>query len=118
MQLVIFLQLCKSVAPQVNLQMMCQWFFTSQFYEGVLDLVLVCASKLDPRNVGFDYYKNKEPGEDSEGYQAFLKRYFTTGELCAYILCILPIGGVGFLRYVQYWPPQSCATRCTLVVSL
>lgn len=68
------LQLCKSVAPQVNLQMMCQWFFTSQFYEGVLDLVLVCASKLDPKNVGFDYYKNKEPGEDSEGYQAFMKR--------------------------------------------
>jgi hypothetical protein len=54
--------------------MMCQWFFTSQFYEGVLDLVLVCASKLDPKNVGFDYYKNKEPGEDSEGYQAFMKR--------------------------------------------
>ena len=90
----ICLQLCKSVAPQVNLHMMCQWFFASQFYEGVLDLVLVCASKLDPRNVGFDYYKNKEPSEDSEGYQAFLKRYFATKELCAYVLYILPIGGV------------------------
>ncbi|KAJ4448862.1 hypothetical protein ANN_00253 [Periplaneta americana] len=68
------LQLCKSVAPQVNLQMMCQWFTASQFYEGVLDLALVWASKLDPKNVGLHYYKNKEPAEDSEGYEAFAKR--------------------------------------------
>ena len=61
---------------------MCQWFFASQFYEGVLDLVLVCASKLDPRNVGFDYYKNKEPSEDSEGYRAFLQRYFAMRAVC------------------------------------
>jgi nuclear pore complex protein Nup155 len=70
----IFIQLCKSVAPQVNLQMMCQWFISSQFYEGVLDLVLLCASKVDPKNVGFHYYKHKEPAEDSEGYQAYIKR--------------------------------------------
>lgn len=68
------LKLCKSVAPQVNLQLMCQWFSTSQFYEGVLDLVLVCACKLDPKNVGLHFYKNKEPPEDSEGYQAYIKR--------------------------------------------
>ncbi|XP_033607158.1 nuclear pore complex protein Nup155 isoform X2 [Cryptotermes secundus] len=68
------LQLCKSVAPQVNLQMMCQWFFSSQFYEGVLELALVYASKVDPKNVGFHFYKNKEPAEDTEGYQAYIKR--------------------------------------------
>lgn len=72
--ILICLQLCKSVAPQVNLQMMCQWFFSSQFYEGVLELALVYASKVDPKNVGFHFYKNKEPAEDTEGCQAYIKR--------------------------------------------
>jgi nuclear pore complex protein Nup155 len=54
--------------------MVCQWFYSSQFYEGVLDLALVYASKVDPKNVGFHYYKNKEPTEDSEGYRAYMKR--------------------------------------------
>jgi nuclear pore complex protein Nup155 len=67
--------------------MMCQWFFTSQFYEGVLDLVLVCASRLDPNNVGFHYYKNKEPAEDREGYEAYIKRYFATREQCLHSIC-------------------------------
>jgi hypothetical protein len=86
---------------------MCQWFFASQFYEGVLDLVLVCASKLDPRNVGFDYYKKKEPGEDSEGYQAFLKRYFATREQCAYVPHILPVGGFEFLCFCSGLPTTA-----------
>jgi nuclear pore complex protein Nup155 len=69
-----WLQLCRSVAQQANLHIMCQWFSSSQFYKGVLDLTLVCASKVDPKNVGLHYYKNKEPAEDTEGYQAYVNR--------------------------------------------
>ncbi|PSN41988.1 Nuclear pore complex protein 155 [Blattella germanica] len=68
------LQLCQSVAPALNLPLICHWFNVSHFYVGILELALTCAAKLDPQNVALHFYKNREPPEDTEGYQAYIKR--------------------------------------------
>lgn len=65
-------QLCKEVAPRLNLSAVCQQFIACQFYLGVLELCLSCAEKVDPNNAALHYYKNNEPIEDQEAYT---KRY-------------------------------------------
>ncbi|XP_014476453.1 PREDICTED: nuclear pore complex protein Nup155 isoform X3 [Dinoponera quadriceps] len=68
------LKLCKKVAPRLNLAAVCQQFVACQFYMGVLELCICCAERIDPNNAASHYYKNNEPQEDNEGYQAFMKR--------------------------------------------
>nr|CAD7455399.1 unnamed protein product [Timema tahoe] len=68
------LELCKNVAPNVNLTLISQWFSSVQYYQGVLELVMVCASRVDPKNVALDFYKNNEPPEDLEGFNALFNR--------------------------------------------
>lgn len=71
----IFAQLCKKVAPRLNLAAVCQQFVACQFYMGVLELCICCAEAIDPNNAASHFYKNNEPQDDNEGYQAFMKRY-------------------------------------------
>ncbi|KAL0269136.1 UNVERIFIED_CONTAM: hypothetical protein PYX00_006963 [Menopon gallinae] len=68
------LELCKEVAPNINLSQICQQFAANQFYIGILQLCSVCAVKQDPKNIALHWYKNKEPAEDIEGYDAYMKR--------------------------------------------
>ncbi|GLG97236.1 Nuclear pore complex protein Nup155 [Gryllus bimaculatus] len=68
------LQLCKEVAPHINLPYICQWFFQSQHYEGILELCVTCALKLDPKDMASHYYNNNEPAGDEEGYRAYVDR--------------------------------------------
>ncbi|OAD62095.1 hypothetical protein WN48_07748 [Eufriesea mexicana] len=68
------LQLCKEVAPRLNLSAVCQQFIACQFYSGVLELCLCCAERVDPNNAALHYYKNNEPIEDQEGRFAYMKR--------------------------------------------
>lgn len=66
--------MCKEVAPRLNIAAVCQQFVTCHFYQGVLDLCICCAQKVDPNNAAVHFYKNNEPPEDQEGNLAYLKR--------------------------------------------
>ncbi|KAL9930126.1 nuclear pore complex protein Nup154 isoform 1-T2 [Glossina fuscipes fuscipes] len=68
------LQLCKDAAPNLPLQNICQQFTLSGFYEGVIELTIACACKIDPEEYGIHYYQSDEPAEDSEGYAAYAAR--------------------------------------------
>ena len=69
-------QLCKEVAPRLNLSAVCQQFVACQFYSGVLELCLCCSERIDPNNAALHYYKNNEPMEDQEGNVAYSKRSY------------------------------------------
>lgn len=68
------LKLCKDVAPRVNLSSVCREFVSCQFYEGVVEISIQCAAKCDPKDIGFHFYKNNQPPEDTVGYQAYAQR--------------------------------------------
>lgn len=69
------LQLCKSVAQNINLHEICREFTFLKAYRAVTDLCLACAQKVDPDNLGERYYKTASQTQDQEGYQAYLRRY-------------------------------------------
>ncbi|KAJ1526290.1 hypothetical protein ONE63_009443 [Megalurothrips usitatus] len=75
------LQLCKEVSPNLNLAAACSKFYSAQWYEGVLQLCVAFATKLDPKDVAVHYYRNGEPNEDTEGCQAFMARMDAYKEL-------------------------------------
>lgn len=68
------LQLCKDAAPNLPLSNICQQFTLANFYQGVIELCAVCASKIDPNGAAIHFYKNHEPPSDQEGYIVFSKR--------------------------------------------
>ncbi|XP_060810852.1 nuclear pore complex protein Nup154 [Amyelois transitella] len=68
------LKLCKDVAPNVNLPLVCSRLVTSGFYSGVVELCVVCASKLDPQNKALHYYKSDQPSQDREGQLLYFRR--------------------------------------------
>lgn len=68
------LQLCKDIAPNMNLTAACQKFIGSQYYHAVIDLCVTCAKKIDTENIAEHYYKNNEPAEDQEGFQHYARR--------------------------------------------
>lgn len=68
------LQLCKDAAPDLPLTNICQQFTAAEYYQGVIELCAVCASKKDPNNAALHFYNNNEPIEDQEGYAAYTTR--------------------------------------------
>ncbi|GJQ73093.1 Nup154 [Trypoxylus dichotomus] len=67
------LELCCTVAPNINLFEICQQFTVLKAYHAVIELCALCAKKIDPENVALHYYKKNEIG-DREGYQFYSKR--------------------------------------------
>lgn len=68
------LQLCKDAAPDLPLTVICQQFTAAKYYQGVVELCAICASKKDPNNAALHFYNNNEPIEDQEGYAAYTTR--------------------------------------------
>ncbi|KAJ6646130.1 Nuclear pore complex protein [Pseudolycoriella hygida] len=68
------LQLCKDAAPNLPLANICQQFTLANFYQGVIELCAICASKIDPNGAALHFYKNNEPPGDQEGYILFSTR--------------------------------------------
>ncbi|KAG8179998.1 hypothetical protein JTE90_020953 [Oedothorax gibbosus] len=68
------LKLCKSIAPNVDLDLMCGLFRSAGFYHGVIELCLCCAQRRDPQGLALHYYKNGEHQDDHHGLQAFTNR--------------------------------------------
>nr|CAA76635.1 Nup154 [Drosophila melanogaster] len=68
------LHMCKEAAPTLPLHSICMQFISADFFEGVIELSAVCASKSDPEEVGVHFYNNGEPADDREGYTCFATR--------------------------------------------
>lgn len=49
-------------------------FTLAKYYQGVIELCAVCASKRDPNNAALHYYSANEPMEDQEGLAAYTLR--------------------------------------------
>ncbi|XP_058056850.1 nuclear pore complex protein Nup154 [Anopheles bellator] len=64
------LQLCKSAAPNLPLDTLCQKFTAAGFYTGVIELCSVCAAKKDPNETALHFYQNDNP----EGFVAYQNR--------------------------------------------
>lgn len=41
---------------------------------GIVELVLECAAKCDPKDMALHYYMTNQPGDDTLGYQAYAQR--------------------------------------------
>ncbi|XP_053623527.1 nuclear pore complex protein Nup154 [Plodia interpunctella] len=68
------LKLCKDVAPNVNLPLVCAKLVSSGFYSGVVELCVACARKLDPQNKALHYYRSLQPSQDREGQLLYYRR--------------------------------------------
>uniref|UniRef100_S4RQG5 Nucleoporin 155 n=1 Tax=Petromyzon marinus TaxID=7757 RepID=S4RQG5_PETMA len=68
------LQLYRLISHQVDLPLVCSQYRHVRFYEGVLELSLGAAERLDPQGLGLHFYKNGEPSEDAQGRQAYMER--------------------------------------------
>lgn len=75
------LDLCIQAAPKLPLGNICQQFSAAGFYEGVIKLCTIFATKLDPNETALHFYKNNYPFDvnqmqvkDQEGYFAYSNR--------------------------------------------
>ena len=68
------LELCKSIAPNVNLPGICKQFVSLKAYHAVIDLCITCAKKVDPDNIAEHFYKNDSSVADQEGRDFYHKR--------------------------------------------
>ncbi|KAF7285413.1 nuclear pore complex protein Nup154 [Rhynchophorus ferrugineus] len=72
--LVSALQLCKNIAPNINLPEVCKQFTALKAYKAVVELCEHCAQTLDPENIGGNYYNSDDNSEDQEGYSYYQRR--------------------------------------------
>ncbi|KAI8435058.1 hypothetical protein MSG28_003473, partial [Choristoneura fumiferana] len=76
------LKLCKDVAPNVNLPLVCSKLVSAGFYSGVVDLCVACGSKLDPQDKAVHFYKSDQPSQDREGQLIYYRRMEIYREVC------------------------------------
>lgn len=51
-------QILKGVCPKINLSAICSQYLDVGFYIGIYELCQLCATKLDPKNIGLQFYRN------------------------------------------------------------
>lgn len=68
------LQLCKNIAPNVNLPEVCKQFTALKAYKAVTELCAYCAKKLDPDRIGENFYNSDDNTGDQEGYSYYQRR--------------------------------------------
>ncbi|XP_045519163.1 nuclear pore complex protein Nup154 [Pieris brassicae] len=76
------LKLCKDVAPNVNLPLVCSKLLSAGFYAGIVELCVTCALKIDPQDRAIYYYKSDQPSQDREGHLLYYKRMEIYREVC------------------------------------
>lgn len=74
--LVSALQLCKNIAPSVNLPEVCKQFTSLKAYKAVIELCAHCAKKLDPDRIAETYFNSEETNGDQDGFNMYQRRYF------------------------------------------
>ncbi|KAK3595250.1 hypothetical protein CHS0354_010857 [Potamilus streckersoni] len=68
------LKLYKSVSKPLNLPEVCNQFASVHFYEGIVDLCLAMANKVDPHQLALLFHKNDEQPDDMQGVQELMNR--------------------------------------------
>ncbi|KAJ8971740.1 hypothetical protein NQ314_000553 [Rhamnusium bicolor] len=68
------LQLCKSIAPNINLSEICREFTALRAYKAVIELCLHCGQKIDPDKIAENYYNSDNNTADQEGFNYYQKR--------------------------------------------
>ncbi|CAG9783700.1 unnamed protein product [Diatraea saccharalis] len=76
------LKLCKDVAPNVNLPLVCSKLVSAGFYSGVVELCVACATKIDPQDKALHYYYSDQPAQDRDGHLAYYRRMEIYREVC------------------------------------
>ncbi|KAL4703015.1 hypothetical protein ACJJTC_010001 [Scirpophaga incertulas] len=76
------LKLCKDVAPNVNLPLVCSKLVSVGFYSGVVELCVACANKMDPQDKALHFYKSDQPAQDRDGHLAYYRRMEIYREVC------------------------------------
>ncbi|KAJ8983036.1 hypothetical protein NQ317_014334 [Molorchus minor] len=68
------LQLCKSIALNINLAEVCKEFISLKAYKAVAELCFHCGQKIDPDKIAENFYNNEDNIADQEGFNYFQKR--------------------------------------------
>lgn len=69
------LQICKNIAPNVNMNEVCKEFTNLKAYKAVIDLCVHCCQKIDPEQIAENFYYSSDNTGDQEGYGYYQKRY-------------------------------------------
>lgn len=70
------LQICKTIAPNVNLTEICKEFTNLKAYNAVIDLCLHYGKKVDPDKIAENFYNANDNTADQEGYGYYQRRYY------------------------------------------
>lgn len=68
------LQICKTIAPNVNLAEVCKEFTSLKAYKAVIELCEHCGRKIDPDKVAENFYNANDNSADQEGFGYYQKR--------------------------------------------
>ncbi|XP_048522615.1 nuclear pore complex protein Nup154 [Dendroctonus ponderosae] len=68
------LQLCKNIAPNVNLPEICKQFVSLKAYKAVIELCSHCGRKIDPDKVAENYFNSNETTGDQDGTNMYQRR--------------------------------------------
>ncbi|VEN48383.1 unnamed protein product [Callosobruchus maculatus] len=74
------LQICKNIAPNVNLNEVCKEFIALKAYKGIIELCAHCAKAIDPDKTAESYYHSDNDG-DQEGFAYYQKRMEIYGQI-------------------------------------
>lgn len=67
------LDICKTVAPHLNLQDICQQFVALKAYYAVVELCICCAKKRDPERFGEHFFQSGERS-NQDTYKYYVER--------------------------------------------
>lgn len=79
------LQICKTIAPNVNLADVCKEFTNLKAYNAVIDLCAHYGKEIDPDKVAENFYNANDNTADQEGFGFYQKRM----EIYKYVLNML-----------------------------
>lgn len=68
------LDICKRVAPHINLHTICDQFTSLKAYDAVIDLCVSCAKRKDPDHIGEHFFKSADQ-TDQDAYKYYAERY-------------------------------------------
>ena len=104
------LVLFKKVAPLVDLNQVCAYYQQVNFCEGVIDLCICAAAKVDPMNLAVKFCCNLKPADDKIGRELFSGRqkcYQCVLNLIHYYFTIAENGGTDLHRSVSVLTQSS-----------
>ena len=102
-----------AVSQQVNLPLVCDKYYQMHFFNGIVDLCLSAAQKLDPDNRAKSYVDNGKPPTDTRGKSLVIyvciSTYginFIVDNLIFVIFASFP--QINFTKTISYYSRELC----------